>query len=171
MNTLLKFPGLLLILLLAAQNSFAADAKNDKARLADLDAYWTEVSRSVGAGDFAGYRATCHESGVLVSGTSKSSYPLAQALAKWKQGFTDTKEGKISASVEFRFNQRFGDETTAHETGMFRYSSTDTEGKITQAYIHFEALLVKQRRWKIMMEYQKSKGTPEEWEQLKPASR
>jgi hypothetical protein len=58
-----------------------------------------------------------------------------------------------------------GDETTAHETGIFLYSSTDGGGK--QEYIHFEVLLVKRDGWKTLMEYQKSKATREEWESLK----
>jgi len=136
-------------------------------RIKELDAYWAEVSRAVGAGDFEGYSATCHAEGVLVSGKKKTSYPLSSALAKWKEGFDDTKSGKIKASVEFRFGQRFGDDSTAHETGMFLYSSTDADGKKTDAYIHFEALLVKRDgKWVILMEYQKSEGTKEEWEQL-----
>jgi hypothetical protein len=140
---------------------------DDKGRLAELDAYWAEVSRSIREGDFEGYKATCHPKGVLVSGKSQSSYLLTKALAGWKQGIMDTKTGKIKASVTFRFSQRFGDETTAHETGMFLYSSVDTNGKASQSYIHFEALLVKEDAWRILMEYQKSTATKEDWEKLK----
>jgi hypothetical protein len=164
MKTFFKFCGFLAITLLVAQSAFASD---DKARLAELDAYWAEASRTVKEGDFAGYSATFHEAATLVSGSSKTSYPIAKALARWKQGFADTKAGKIKASVEFRFSQRIGDATTAQETGIFLYSSVDAEGKPTKAYIHFEALLVKPESWKMMMEYQKSKATAEEWEKLK----
>ena len=79
----------------------------------------------------------------------------------------DTKSGKIKASVSFRFSQRLGDETTAHETGMFLYSTVSADGKTVRDYIHFEALLIKKKDWKIMMEYQKSKATEEEWNKLK----
>lgn len=161
-----RFSGILaFLLLLVVQTGSAAD---DEARLAELDAYWAEVSRSVREGDFEGYRATCHEEGVLVSGSSQTCHPLSKALARWKRGFMDTKAGKMKASVEFRFSQRYSDETTAHETGIFLYSSTDAEGKPNQEYINFEALLVKKEGgWKIMMEYQKSKATREEWNALK----
>jgi hypothetical protein len=140
---------------------------DDQARLAELDAYWAEVSRCVSAGDFDGYAATCDPQGVLVSGTKQTSYPLSSALAGWKQGFLDTKAGKMKAAVAFRFSQRIGDDTTAHETGIFHYSTVDPEGKPTSAYINFEGLLVKKGGWKIMMEYQKSAATEEEWEALK----
>lgn len=135
--------------------------------LGKLDAYWAEVSRAVGAGDFEAYVATCHKEGVLVSGSKGSSQPLSEALARWKEEFMDTKAGKIKAGVEFRFGQRFHDETTAHETGMFLYSKTNADGEATQEFIHFEALLVKRAgEWKILMEYQKSKGSKEDWDAL-----
>ncbi len=37
---------------------------------------------------------------------------------------------------------------------------------IRKDYIHFEALLLKRDGWKIMMEYQKSTATVEEWNAL-----
>jgi ketosteroid isomerase-like protein len=144
-----------------------ADEEIDTARIAELDTYWSVVSRAVQEGDFEAYKATCHAEGVLVSGTSSTSYPLTAALARWKKGFDDTKAGNIKASVAFRFDNRIGDKTTAHETGMFHYSTTDADGKTTHAYIHLEAMLVKKADgWKILMEYQKSKGTLEQWKAL-----
>ena len=152
------------VFLATALGSLAADST----RIAELDAYWARVSRAVNAGDFEAYKATCHPEGILVSGNKKQSYPLSQALARWKQGFADTKAGKMKASVEFRFSQRWGDATTAHETGMFLYKSTNAEGKESADHIHFEALLTKKDgRWLILMEYQESKGTAAEWDNLK----
>jgi len=150
---------------LCAESELAAD---DRVRLSELDAYWAEVSRAVGEGDFEGYKATCHEDGVLVSGSRKNSQPLSEALARWNKDFVATKAGKVKANVEFRFSQRFGDGTTAHETGIFHYRAVDSEGKSKDRYIHFEGLLVKKNgKWKILMEYQKSKATLEEWKALK----
>jgi hypothetical protein len=164
MKTLSIHLTFLLVLLSNLQMTFAEDA--GQAMQAELDAYWAEVSRAVREGDFDGYKATCHEKGVLVTGSQKTSYPLSKALARWKKDFDATKAGKIKARVEFRFSQRFGDKTTAHETGIFLYSYTDPEGK-KQDYIHFQALLLKGRDgWEIMMEYQKSKATQDEWDAL-----
>lgn len=154
----------LLAFVLNAESELAAD---EKVRLGELDTYWGEVSRAVKEGDFDAYKATCHEQGVLVSGAKQNSQPLAKALERWKQEFVDTKAGKIKASVDFRFSQRFGDSTTAHETGIFRYSQVDAEGKNNVEYINFEGLLVKNGKWKILMEYQKSKATRKEWDALK----
>ena len=70
--------------------------------------------------------------------------------------------------MAFRFSQRLGDATTAHETGIFRYSMIDSKGKGKDEYIHFECLLVKKNgKWKTLMEYQKAEATLKEWEALK----
>ena len=143
-----------------------AAQSTEKSRIAELDAYWKEVSTAVRKGDFDGYRGTCHPLGTLVSGVSKTSYPLSKALERWKPGFDSTAAGAMKADVQFRFSQRMGDETTAHETGIFRYSSAEGGGEPEVAYIHFEGLLVKGDRWLIMMEYQKSEATEAEWKAL-----
>ncbi len=153
-----------LLLLVAAPFATAAD---DAARLAELDRLWHVISQSVQDGDFAAYKATCHPEGVLVSDKLQSSQPLTKALERWKAGFDDTKAGRAKASVEFRFAKRLGDETTAHETGIFLYSFTDAQGQTKQDYVHFEALLVKRDGWQIMMEYQKSPATAAQWAALK----
>lgn len=153
---------LVLTLLCCSANTFA-----EKPQLAELNAFWTEVSRSVREGDFTAYEATCHPEGVLVSGSKKLSSPLSEALARWKNEFVATKAGEMKASVEFRFSQRFNDAVTAHETGIFLYSSTGPDGKKVDEYIHFEVLLLKKEgHWMTLMEYQKSKATKEEWDAL-----
>lgn len=140
----------------------------ESSRLEELDAYWAEVSRTVAEGDFEGYVATCHPAGVLVSGKSESSYPLASALKKWKKEFDETKAGGMKASVDFRFRQRWGDDSTAHETGIFRYVSQVKGGEKTVAYIELEALLVKKEGgWKVLMEFQKDEKTKVDWDKLK----
>jgi len=143
---------------------------NDSVRLAELDAFWLEVSRTVHAGDFEGYKATYHEDAVVVftTGENKASISITKALANWKQDFVDTKSGKTQNSVEFRFSQRVGDENTAHETGIFSFQSNDGSDKANpKQFIHFEALLVKKdNAWLMVMEYQKSMATEVEWELL-----
>ena len=168
MKTPRSLSGLLKISLFLCATQIASTAADKQdARLAQLDAYWAEVSRSVREGDFKGYTATCDPQGVLVSVTKMTSQPLSVALARWEKDFTDTKSGKVKATVEFRFSQRVGDESTAHETGIFCYSTLDSEGKRNQEHLHFESLLVKRKDgWKTMMEYQKSKATPQEWDAL-----
>lgn len=143
----------------------------EQAKLRELDAFWAEVSRSVEEGDYEGYAATCHPQGVLVSESKQTSYTLAKALAGWKQGFLDTKAGKMKAGVEFRFSHRLGDETTAHETGIFRYVTIDESGRETAALIHFVALLVKtDGRWQVLMEHQQNNATEQEWSTLDASS-
>ena len=129
------------------------------------------LSQTVREGDFEGYKAAYHEDAVVIfaTGENKFSLPISKALAGWKQGFMDTKAGKVKADVKFRFSQRIGDETTAHETGIFYYSAQDKDGKsIASSYTHFEMLFVKRDgSWYGLMEYQRSTATQEEWEALK----
>jgi len=140
---------------------------DDSSRIAELDEYWAEVSRCVNEGDFDGYKATFHKDAVFVSGPSNKAYPISQALQRWEPDFTDAKSGKTKTNVQFRFSKRLGDDTTAHETGMFFYTRINADGTTTRYYINLEALLIKRGRWKIMMEHQKSEGTEEEWNELK----
>jgi hypothetical protein len=146
------------------------ESPNDSLRLAELDDFWAEVSRTVDEGDFEGYKATYHEDAVVVfaTGENKASVSIAKALVNWKQDFIDTKAGRTQNSVKFRFSQRIGDETTAHETGIFAFQSKDGSDKANpKQFIHFQALLVKRDTvWLLVMEYQKSKASEEEWELL-----
>lgn len=133
--------------------------------VAELDAYWNELSRTVEEGDFEGYAALYHSDAVLVNLGGETSYPIAEALAGWEQGFADTREGGARAGVAFRFTQRLQDETTAHETGIFRYTFIPEGGEETVSLVHFEALLVKKDgRWVTVMEYQKQSATEAEWD-------
>ena len=146
------------------------ETPSDSLRLAELDRFWTELSRTVSEGDFEGYKAAYHSDAVVIFAADKNkvSVPISKALAGWKQGFNDTKAGKTQGSVEFRFSQRIGDETTAHETGVFIFKSNDSIGEIlAKQFIHFEMLFVKRNNaWQALMEYQKSAVTNEEWEAL-----
>jgi len=159
------------LILIFALNSFSVYSQSmengESSRLESLDNYWLEVSRAVNEGDFEAYSATCHVKATLVAGIGKKAYPLSKALARWKKEFDDTKAGIRQSSVVFRFSQRLGDDKAAHETGVFLYSY-EQDGKTGSDYINFEALLVKECTWKIMMEYQKSLATKEEWDKLKP---
>ncbi len=132
----------------------------------DLDAYWAEVSRTVNEGDFEGYAALYHEDAVLVSDFSQSSVPIAIALKNWKSGFDDTKAGKMSASVEFRFSTEYEDEGTAFSRGIFRYASAQEGESENAQYINFEALLVKKDVWLMVMESQLSTATEADWNAL-----
>lgn len=140
------------------------------ARLAELDEYWAKVSKAVGEGDFELYKSTCHPGAVLVSGHKQISYPLSQALKRWKKEFDDTKAGDRVSSVEFRFSHRYGDATTAHEAGVFCYSFKQGDDEMQSEYIDFEALLVKENDdWLILMEYQKAGVDMADWDALAPS--
>lgn len=158
MRTRLRALPVLTFLLIVLPSPAAAQVADE------LDAYWAEVSRTVAEGDFEGYAALYHPDAVLVSGFSNESFPISRALAGWKQGFVDTAEGRAEAGVDFRLTQRLNDGTTAHETGLFRYTLTPESGDPIVAVVNFESLLVKKDgAWLMLMEYQRSPATEEEW--------
>lgn len=166
-----KMCALFVVLACTALLAWAQDPQaKDATRVVELDDYWAEVSRCVKEGDFEGFKATFHQDGIFVSGPKNEAYHVSQALKRWKPDFTHTKSGMITAGVEFRFSQRLGNETTAHETGMFCYSRVNADGTKAMYYVHLEALLIKRGTWKLMMEYQKSQGTEEEWKKLKSSA-
>ena len=133
----------------------------------ELDEYWNRVSNAVRTGNLEAYRATCHQDGVLISGKAKKSELLSQALIRWGKEFADTKAGKMQADVKFRFSERIVGKDTAHERGIFLYSSKKKGEEWKKDYVHFEALLVKKNgEWKILMEFQKSSATQKEWESM-----
>ncbi len=143
----------------------SSDTK-DSVRTSELDQFWNELSRTVQEGDLEGYAAAYHEDAVVVFGSIKS-IPIKEALNNWAQGFFDTKAGKATSSLEIRFSERIGDETTAYETGMFYFTLKDDSGKFVEYYDHLKALLIKKDgTWLCVMEYQKP-ATKEDWEALK----
>jgi hypothetical protein len=137
-------------------------------RIPELDAYWAEVSRSVREGDFTAYTATCHPEAVLISGQKQISQPLTTALSRWKMDFSDTKGGKVRGNVEFRFGKRTGDFTTAHEIGVFRYTTLSDSAPPKYEYMNLDAILVKRDgTWKILIENQLGPATDNDWNALK----
>ncbi len=135
----------------------------------EIDAYWAEVERAMSEGDFAAYADTIHPQGVIISGNKQTSYPLTQALSRWKSDFEDTSSGRVRTDLKFRFSHRYHDLTTAHQSGIFRYSSDRQDAKATTDYIAFEALLTKlDDKWQMLMEYQKRPATETEWNNLAP---
>ncbi|MFM9058359.1 MAG: DUF4440 domain-containing protein [Planctomycetaceae bacterium] len=139
------------------------------ARIAELDAFWTEVDRAVREGDFDAYAACCHPEGVLVSERKHLAQPLSAALARWRPEFAATRAGRMAAEVQTRFTRRLGDATTAHESGMFRYTSRMEGEEPRTDFVPFEALLLKRDgRWLILVEHQKAHATQADWEKLAP---
>ena len=132
--------------------------------LAELDPFWSEAVRTVEEGDFDGYAKLYHPDAVLVNDITGETYPIAKALSGWKPGFVDTKAGKATASLEFRFTQRLHDGTTAHETGYFRYDGHPVGEPAAPKIVKFEALLVRKNgRWLWLMERQQKTATEAEW--------
>ena len=133
----------------------------------ELNAFWVEAERQVAEGDYEVYAASFHEEAILVNGMSKESVPIQIALDGWKEGFSNTKAGLMTASVKFRFSDSSVGQSSAHQTGIFLYKWQNEGEDEQEVYIHFEALLTKSSgEWTMLMEYQKAIATKEEWDEL-----
>lgn len=168
---------MLLILAFVSLVETTIDNKNTKlisttdlTRIEELNSFYSNLSKTVAEGDLDEYAKAYHKDAVVIFAfdENKISLPIANALAGWKQLFVDTKKGKSISNVEFRFSQRIINETTAHDTGVFVYTTSNSDGSNKVEYpTHFEMLLVKKNnKWLGIMEYQKSKATKEEWNAL-----
>lgn len=174
MKRILFLPALLLFIAstpLASSNPSPASEKQETdKRIAELNQYWKKLSKTVKEGDFEGYGSLYHEDAVVIftTGNNKLSVSVAEALAGWKDGFARTKAGEQKDNVEFRLSQRVGNANTAHETGIFHFTSVDNSGNAsTDILVHFEMLFVKKDGvWLSSMEYQRSTATKAEWEAL-----
>jgi ketosteroid isomerase-like protein len=151
-------------------NHIHIETQKDSIRLVELDRYWDAYVQAVKEGDFEGLKSLYHNDAVLVKAASviQTSIPIDMALAEWKEGIDNTKKGKQIDEVEFRFSQRIGNETTAHETGIFMFTSIDNDSKVKVKYlVHFEMLMIREiSGWHALMEHQKSDATQEEWDAL-----
>ena len=133
----------------------------------ELNQFWMEASRQVKEGDFQAYANSFHKDAILVNGIRGESIPIQNALNGWKEGFDNTKAGKMNASVEFRFSDHAISETTAYQRGIFLYKWQNKEEEEQEVYIHLEALLTKiNGEWQLLMENQKAIATKEEWDSL-----
>jgi uncharacterized protein (TIGR02246 family) len=114
---------------------------------------WSAVTRTVVEDDIDGMAALYHPDGVFVSGGG--TVRTTDQLAKWGRDMEEAKRVGTRATVSFRFAERQDGETTAFESGMFKYTSTTASGEESSYHVPFEALLVKKGgKWLIVMERQ-----------------
>lgn len=170
MKRILHLPRALALSMLVCLPGLADDAAIER----ELDAYWNRAEQYLAAGDFGGVVSIYHPDAVLVSEPLGTSYPITRALERWKPGILDTKAGKAKTTVKFRITRRLYSASTAHERGIFLYTSTPVgdgldSGDMEARYVHFEALLLKSDGWKMVMEYQKQPATREEWDAAEAA--
>ena len=119
----------------------AASSSSSSSSEAIDAAVWTEVAAAVAANDCDAMAATYHPDAVLVSTTGTTA--MQQQLVTWRAGMDTIRSENRRASVAFRFASRQDGETTAFESGMFRYAETDADGVEQPAFVPMEALLVK----------------------------
>ena len=129
---------------------------------------WMPVAASVTGDDIVAMGRVYHPAAVLV--TRAGTKPIAAALDGWGKDIVVAKKNGVRATVAFRFASRRDDATTAFETGIFKYTTTDRAGVSTTGYTQMEALLATHEgAWRIVMEHQLDATTEAAWNALPPA--
>ena len=80
--------------IISAKNDYLISTtgiNKDSLRIAELDKYWEELSRTVIEGDFEGYGAGYHPDAVVIfaTGKNKISIPLAKACLLYTSDAAD----------------------------------------------------------------------------------
>jgi len=152
------------ITLLLCLTASAAFSDQEISQQIDQDT-WAVISQAVANADIEAMAATYHPDAVVVNGNE--TVPIESALSKWAEGMKQATTNGSTASVSFRFAVRQDDETTAFETGIFKYSAIDSSGTETLMFMDFETLLVKkENRWLFVMERQRNETDKASWEAL-----
>lgn len=146
----------------AAQSGAALSAVSTAAIDRDV---WMPIVESVKTDDIKLMGSTYAEHAVLVS--PRATRSIADALTGWGRDMVTNKAKGTRATVEFRFSMRQDNETTAFETGMFRYTTIDKAGVASPGIYPFEELLAKiDGKWRVLMERQFAATTEAEWNKL-----
>ena len=131
---------------------------------AELDAFWTEVVRSVVEWDVDAQKATYHPDAISVKGDSVS-YATRLMTAVFAEVEPEARANSPkNPGLEFRWSSRVHDATTAHEVGLYRFSADGRE----VFYGGVDSYLVKKDgRWMIVVEIQRREGlSKSEWDSL-----
>jgi ketosteroid isomerase-like protein len=135
----------------------------------ELDLFWEEAARTVATGDFSAYSALYHPDAVVVDTVTapNGTKPIAEALRQWKASFDETASSTRETTLAFRFSRRLHNSETAHESGIFQYTSSSNTEPVKTIYVKFEALMVKKdTKWMWLMEYQRELTSKDEWDSL-----
>jgi uncharacterized protein (TIGR02246 family) len=126
---------------------------------------WAPVAASVVNSDIVAMGRVYHPDAVLVS--TAGTRTIRSALDGWGKDMVTAKASGTRATVEFRFTKRQDNAETAFETGVFKYTVIDKQGKESPSYRQLETLLVKhQGKWRIIMERQLEAVTQATWDAL-----
>jgi len=126
---------------------------------------WTTFVTTVAADDIVGMGQAYFPEAVLV--TPRGTAAIKDTLERWGRDMVANKAKGSRAAVEFRFSQRQDGDTTAFESGIFKYTVIDKSGAATPKYYPFEQLLAKSDgKWRVLMERQFAEVTQAEWDKL-----
>jgi hypothetical protein len=136
--------------------------------VAELDAFWAGVVKSVVEWSLPAQKATYHPDAVGMYGTA-DSYTTSSIWAGFAKREADTSAVEAldrRRILEFRFSSRVHDASTAHEVGLYHFWAEGRE----HYYGTVDSYLVKKDgRWLILVEIQlEPPMTKADWDALPP---
>jgi hypothetical protein len=135
--------------------------------VAELDAFWAEVVKSVTQWSVAAQKATYHPDAVGVYGTadSYSTSLVWDDYAAREADSTSTNNRPRNPGLEFRFSSRVHSASSAHEVGLYHFWADGRE----DYYGTVDSYLVKKDgQWMILVEIQFEPAVTEaDWDALR----
>jgi ketosteroid isomerase-like protein len=126
---------------------------------------WSVIIQTVAADDIVRMGDVYFPDAIVVG--PRGTKPIKETLERWGRDMVAAKAKGNRATVEFRFAQRQDDQTTAYESGIFKYTVIDKAGKSSSTFTPFQQLLAKTNgRWRVLMERQLSEVTQVAWDGL-----
>lgn len=150
---------LLLVPVLAfAQRPPSAPLPANPAILKAIDAdVWVPYSKAFAEGKANDYIAIHSKSLLRVMGDLKFVDPYDGFTKNMQEMFATLNKQKVKVSIQFRFTERIANTDTASERGIYEFTMTDAQGKVTKNYSRFHNFLKKEGgKWKIVMDYDSS---------------
>lgn len=158
-------PRLLLILcttllpLFAAAQMPAPKPANPETLKAIDQEVWLPFIQAYAEGKADDYIALHSKNLVRPIGDAKRIDPYDRWAANTRGMFKSFADRGTKAAIDFRFLERFANDDTASERGIFEFSVTNAKGETQKFYGKFHVILRKEDgKWKILMDYDSSEG-------------
>jgi hypothetical protein len=156
---------------LTAQAQMPAPKPADPAVLKSIDQeIWLPFIKAFATGNADEYIGLHSKNLIRPMGDAKRIEPYDRWTGGTRGMFKSFAERGTKVAIEFRFLERFANEDTASERGIFEFSMTNAKGETQKSYGKFHVILKKEDgKWKILMDYDSSEGRTINAESFKAA--
>ncbi|MFD2522643.1 YybH family protein [Emticicia soli] len=141
---------------------FTVIAQSDNIETEINNQVWLPFIKTYGNLDAFGFMNLHTRDLIRVPVDAKKIYTFDEYSYNNQQNNEYNMRHKRKQAIEFSFEERIHNETTAYETGYYKITITESTGKISYFYGKFTVVLRKfDRRWKIALDSDTSKDITE----------